>query len=99
MPYIPEALRHFFDTETYVPNDGGELAYALSRTVDAYIARHGLSYRTAAEVRDALFVTSDEFNRIAQTYEDVKRTINGDAFQATRRALTQVYERDADITD
>lgn len=88
MPYIPQRYRSTLDEAQRRPVNGGELNYVIAEAIDGYIAVHGLSYQTIAEVRAAATGAVDEFNRkVAHPYEDIKAQMNGEVFTASLHHL------------
>lgn len=82
MPYIKKDFqedfayghRRMFDTP-------GELNYAITSVVKAYMLDHGLSYRVINDIIGALEGAKLEFyRRIAAPYEDTKIKENGDVY-------------------
>ncbi len=82
MPYINHADRNRLDcaiVNQIIPNNEGELNYAISTIILNYIKTHGLRYHNIARVTGVLKNVSDEFNRrIVAPYEDAKIKENGD---------------------
>jgi hypothetical protein len=85
MPYIAQDARTRID-EGAVPENAGELNYALTRLVDAYLARAAktdgrLRY---AHVNEAIGVLEcaklELYRRIAAPYEDEKIAESGDVY-------------------
>jgi hypothetical protein len=59
----------------------GELNFQISRLLDDYVQRKGLSYETLNAVRGVLGCATDEFyRRVAAPYEDRKIKENGDVY-------------------
>lgn len=59
----------------------GNLNYAISQILDAYISRSGVSYNVLNEVVGVLECLKLEvYRRIAAPYEDKKKGENGDVF-------------------
>lgn len=79
MPYIQPSRRQGVTFNAQTP---GELNYQITRLVDNYIARNGLSYTTIDIVVGALECAKLEFyRRIAAPYEDRKIAENGDVYE------------------
>ena len=83
MPYIEAAARTRIDGGGS-PETAGELNYAITRLVDAYLVRHGgLRYTHLNEVMGALECAKLElYRRLAAPYEDQKRGETGDVYDA-----------------
>lgn len=82
MPYITKDRREAL-ADGVVPQNAGELNYALTRVVDQYMRAHPppKSYARIAEVVSALECAKLEFyRRVAAPYEDVKIKTNGDVY-------------------
>ena len=83
MPYIsPAAQRELMSqrNDRFAVNPG-ELNFILTKICDEYIARHGLSYKTIADVVSSLECAKLEFyRRVAAPYEDGKKQTNGDVY-------------------
>jgi hypothetical protein len=57
----------------------GELNYLISKEVDEYLTRKGLSYTHINEVMGVLACVQMElYRRVATPYEEEKRGLNGD---------------------
>jgi hypothetical protein len=89
MPYIPQSDREKFDVvlgelDLVIKEFGlsnGELNYLMTMLGNRYIARHGLSYNTGADVIKALECAKMEFaRRVLYPYENQKCFENGDVF-------------------
>jgi hypothetical protein len=86
MPYIKKEDRDFIDAGLAVVtgriNSVGELNYAFSQMILAYIKSHGgVSYRTMNDVHGVLSCLDKEvYRRITAPYEDQKVKENGDVF-------------------
>lgn len=80
MPYINTIDRPRLD-EGAVPRTAGELNYAITKLVDAYLLEAGLNY---AHLNDAIGVLEcaklELYRRIAAPYEDQKISTNGDVY-------------------
>jgi len=81
MPYIQQENRARLARGGF-PEDAGELNYAITTMVDAYLRRYGdLRYTHLNEVIGALECAKLElYRRIAAPYEDVKIVENGDVY-------------------
>jgi hypothetical protein len=79
MPYIDKEKRV---TQTcYLPEDAGELNFAITNICSHYLARKGLRYANINEVIGALECAKLElYRRIAVPYEDTKIAQNGDVY-------------------
>jgi hypothetical protein len=81
MPYIPPDDRQRID-KGGAPETPGELNYAISRLVDAYVSRKGgVRYSHLNEVVGVLECAKLElYRRVAGPYEDLKRAESGDVY-------------------
>ena len=86
MPYIEAEARERVDAGG-APESAGELNYAITRLVDAYlVARGGLRYAHLNEVVGALECAKLElYRRLAGPYEDAKRRETGDVYRSLER--------------
>lgn len=83
MPYIDPDARSELDGGDRQPENAGELNYAVSRLVDAYLVRKGFRYATANEVVGVLECAKLElYRRLAAPYEDGKIQANGDVYES-----------------
>lgn len=87
MPYIASTLRPFFDEDiaklTNKTGSVGELNYAITRMVDGWIVKRGLTYASVNEAIGVLECAKQElYRRIAAPYEDRKIAENGDVYVA-----------------
>lgn len=82
MPYIEPGARERIDAGG-APETAGELNYAITRLVDAYlVARGGVRYAHVNEVVGALECAKLElYRRVAAPYEDGKRDEAGDVYR------------------
>ncbi len=80
MPYIN--LDRQIDLDAgQVPQNPGELNYALHQVFLKYLSTHGLSYRTINDIVGALEGARAEFQRrVVADYEDKKRKENSDVY-------------------
>ena len=84
MPYVKKADRPDLDRGR-APETPGELNYLLTRLVDSYVARKGVSYATLNEAIGVLECAKLElYRRIVARYEDRKIADpdNGDVYTA-----------------
>jgi len=83
MPYVSQESRRRLDAGE-PPQDAGELNYAITRMLDAYlIHKGGLRYAHLNEVVGALECAKLElYRRLAAPYEDTKIAVNGDVYEA-----------------
>lgn len=80
MPYIPQPDRDRLAAGA-IPVTPGELNYCITRLVDGWITRTGLSYTTLNAAIGALECAKLElYRRRAGPYEDAKREANGDVY-------------------
>ena len=90
MPYVDPRSRARLETivgtfASALPPDvtPGELNYLITRLLQAFLRRRGLSYQSLNDVRGALENCASEFyRRVAAPYEDRKIEANGDVFDA-----------------
>ncbi len=81
MPYINQEARDRLGAGGE-PADAGELNYAITRLVDAYIVRKGLRYANINEAIGALECAKLElYRRVAAPYEDGKIAESGDVYR------------------
>lgn len=87
MPYVTPEARARIDAGD-PPKDAGELNYAVTRLVDAYLARLAgeagrLRYAHLNEAIGVLECAKLElYRRVAAPYEDEKRAESGDVYTA-----------------
>jgi len=78
MPYIKSEQRQKLD-DGALPEDAGELNYAMTRLVHRYLEAKGLRYSTLNEIMGVFACAAQEFyRRWAIPYEDLKIQENGD---------------------
>lgn len=81
MPYIPHVDRRDLSFGNRDPETPGELNWAITVELVAYVDRMGLSYTTINEVIGALEAAKLEFyRRVAVPYEKKKMVANGDVY-------------------
>ena len=80
MPYItPDRRKDLAQGE--VPQNPGELNYAITAGILWYLSTHGLNYRTINDIVGALEGAKAEFQRrVTAPYEDKKKEENGDVY-------------------
>ena len=83
MPYIKSERRREFDnclsTLGIKIQNKGELNYCVSILMAWYVSKHGESYQTLSDAKNALTDAASEFERRRMfPYEDLKREENGD---------------------
>ncbi len=83
MPYVTAEARERLDRGG-APQSAGELNYAISRLVDAYlIERGGVRYAMLNEVIGVLECAKLElYRRVAAPYEDSRRSETGEVYRA-----------------
>jgi len=82
MPYLEQGIRASLE-DGRLPMIAGELNYIISREIDAYLMRRGLSYQNLNEVMGVMAcVQAEIYRRIAAPYEDQKCRDNGEVFLA-----------------
>jgi hypothetical protein len=83
MPYITADARARLEAGGK-PETAGELNYAITRLVDAYLSRSGeFRYANLNEVIGALECAKLElYRRVAAPYEDHKRAESGDVYRS-----------------
>jgi hypothetical protein len=80
MPYIPKDRRESLADDPNMQT-AGELNFALTCCIKAYLGRHGLSYQSINDVTGALVNAQAEFyRRVAVPYEHLKMSTNGDVY-------------------
>lgn len=80
MPYLESQFKTSIDNGN-VPTTPGELNYALTRLVIAYLNYKGLKYVNLNDVVGALECAKLEvYRRVAGPYEDKKIQSNGDVY-------------------
>lgn len=78
MPYIKEYDR---DRAENIPDNPGELNFAITKLCIEYMTRFGLKYANINDVMGALEGAKAEFyRRVAAPYEDKKIFENGDVY-------------------
>jgi hypothetical protein len=83
LPYIKDEnnLRHDIYVGNKLPQNPGELNFAITMMLKDYIAEKGQSYQTINDILGALNGASLEFyRRIAVVYENGKISTNGDVY-------------------
>lgn len=85
MPYIEEEARRRLEAGS-LPTTPGELNYALTRLVDAYVSGKGaLRYTHLNEAIGVLECAKLElYRRVAAPYEDEKMASAGDVYATSR---------------
>ena len=81
MPYIDEDARQRLDTGA-MPTNPGELNYAITRLIDAYVSEKGaLRYAHLNEAIGVLECAKLElYRRVVAPYEDDKMAAAGDVY-------------------
>lgn len=80
MPYVDDEARSRIK-HGCPPTTPGELNYCITRLVDAYIVREGLSYATINAAIGVLECAKLElYRRLAAPYENGKCEQNGDVY-------------------
>lgn len=78
MPYIPQDER---ETAIHSPRSAGQLNFAISQLITAYIDKEGLCYQTINDVVGVMECCKAEFYAmVVRPYEDEKRASNGDVW-------------------
>lgn len=78
MPYIKKEQRTL---ASRIPDNAGELNFALTLVIKDYLEHRGLCYQTCNDIVGALDNCKDEFRRrIQHPYENSKLAINGDVY-------------------
>jgi len=84
MPYLEQGVRASLE-DGRLPMTAGELNYTITKVIDSYIVRKGLSYTNINEVIGALECAKLEAYRcVAAPYEDHKAKQNGEVYVAGR---------------
>lgn len=82
MPYIKKSDRERI-SEGDAPGNAGELNYVITKTINAYLGRKGLSYSNLNEIIGVLECAKLElYRRVVSNYEDSKIAANGDVYSA-----------------
>lgn len=85
MPYIDQTRRDALADPVIVPETVGELNYLVTRLVDSFIVRKGVSYTNINNAMGALECAKLElYRRLAAPYEDEKSRVNGEVYNAIR---------------
>ena len=80
MPYIKKPDRERLDGGVEAESPG-ELNYLITKTIDSYLSRKGLSYTNINEIIGVLECAKLElYRRVAAKYEDSKIAANGDVY-------------------
>lgn len=80
MPYIDPYVRPEIDSGKTLPMTAGELNYAITTEVDAYL-NGAVNYDAINEVIGVLECAKLElYRRVAAPYEDTKIEANGDVY-------------------
>lgn len=80
MPYISEAARAQFEP-LVIPQDPGQLNYAITALALAYLKDQGKTYATINDIVGALECCKLEFyRRLVAPHEDTKIKANGDVY-------------------
>jgi hypothetical protein len=81
MPYIAEDARRELTYGDRDPETPGELNWAITLEVVAYLDRKGLSYQSINDIVGALEGAKLEFyRRVAVPFEAEKQIVNGDVY-------------------
>ena len=79
MPYIKQGEKR--DVHLFGPKTPGQLNYAITMLLIAYMKRNELNYSVINDCLGALEGAKQEFYlRVAQPYELNKRDLNGDVY-------------------
>jgi len=86
MPYISSKEIEYVDS--HGPDNPGHLNYVLTKCIQFYVTKKGLSYKTINDVVGALEGCKLEFyRRCAAPYEDEKAKTNGDIYQKVENKI------------
>lgn len=81
MPYLKAEVKESIDSGAR-PLTAGELNYAITSVIKAYVIDNGLAYRTINDILGALEGAKHEFYfRVAFPYEQVKMRQHGDVYE------------------
>lgn len=81
MPYIKGTDRERVLNEGG-PRNAGELNFVITKLLDGYIAKEGLSYSVINEIVGVMECAKLElYRRVAAPYENVKISENGDVYE------------------
>lgn len=84
MPYITQEQRELFNDPATKPTHPGELNYLITKLVDSFLVRSGVSYTSINAVIGALECAKLElYRRVASPYEDNKARVNGEVYSST----------------
>ncbi len=91
MPYMESKVRVQGLETKDSPKPTGELAYAVARLMDKFVAESGsLSWDTVCRTIRAVTGTADEFRRRFQDrYEEIMLITNGEVFPETQRLFEE----------
>jgi DNA-directed RNA polymerase specialized sigma54-like protein len=80
MPYVKKPDRKRLD-EGAEADSPGELNYVITKKIDSYLGRKGLSYANVNEIIGVLECAKLEiYRRVVAKYEDTKIADNGDVY-------------------
>jgi hypothetical protein len=80
MPYVKQTDRQRLDRGAEADSPG-ELNYVITKKIDSYLGRKGLSYANVNEIIGVLECAKLEiYRRIVAKYEDAKIAENGDVY-------------------
>ena len=90
MPYVDQETRKRFNSLTHMDlldvigkgcKSPGDLNYAITRIVNGYIEKRGLSYTVGNEAIGVLECAKLElYRRVLSPYENIKQRENGDVY-------------------
>lgn len=85
MPYLDRGTRASLE-DGRVPGEAGELNYLVTKLVDAFLMKTGLSYKNINQAIGVLECAKLElYRRIAAPYEDQKCRDNGEVYVVNSR--------------
>ena len=83
MPYITNERRFALDIDSEEPKNAGELNYKITMLLLEYWESKDPSYQGINDILGACAGAQAEFyRRVAVPYEEEKRRINGDVYEA-----------------
>jgi hypothetical protein len=86
MPYIPQARRKGLQRLTMPAESAGELNFQITKLLDRYLLKSGLSYTNINAAIGVLECAKLElYRRVAEPYEDQKAAENGDVYTCLKK--------------
>lgn len=86
MPYIPQARRKGLQRLTMPAESVGELNFQITKLVDRYLLKNGLSYTNINAAIGVMECAKLElYRRVAEPYEDQKIVENGEVYTCLKK--------------